>query len=136
MFTKYLLLSCNDQGEQVAGVDPGILTFMNHGCHGSYNVGIVGNVTESSTGENSATVAILNEREIEFNPYTLRHFPGWGCQEYVANRDINIGEEMLDNYIGYGGDLEFDKNLQELRTLCSGDIGLVSRYEQQISSLM
>jgi len=68
-----------------------------------------------------------------YDPYEERHFPMWECGKFVALRDIQVGEEILDNYMVFGGseDIEdWEKNLRELKAMCSGNLGRVAAYEQ------
>lgn len=70
----------------------------------------------------------------DFNIYKDRHFPLWDCDEYTALRDIQAGEELLDNYLTYGGVDFWEVNVLGLQEVCSGGIGLVSLYEKQEES--
>jgi hypothetical protein len=65
-----------------------------------------------------------------FNPFQDRHFFASACDELVAITDIQPGEEILDNYLAFGGVDWWEENVQEIQKLCSGEIGLVSEYEQ------
>ena len=70
------------------------------------------------------------------DPFLERHFPQWECQSSVALRDIEANEEVLDNYLVYGGgkDLIFwDAQLQELKHMCSGGVGAITEYEEETS---
>ena len=118
-----------------SGVDPGIMTFVNHGCDGKNNVGATLNETEASIefGQGPTTVFGDHLDSVAFNPFAERHFPMWDCAGFVAHQDIEKGEEILDNYIIFGGTdwEEFESNLAALKTLCSGGIGKVFEYEEQ-----
>ena len=85
------------QGEQVAGVVPGIFTFVNHGCKAS---------TRSHVSEESSNLEDIDEANEEsvYSPYIERHFPQWHCGTSRTLRDIQAGEEILDNYVFYGGE--------------------------------
>ena len=68
-----------------------------------------------------------------FNPFWERHSSIEECTSLATLRDIEAGEELLDNYIFYGGPNGeyFDENLAELKQLCSGGTGMVLEYEEQ-----
>jgi hypothetical protein len=54
-----------------------------------------------------------------------------------ALRDIQAGEEILDNYIMFGGgadQTDFDTNLKELKSMCGGSGGIVHGYEGEDES--
>ena len=69
-----------------------------------------------------------------FSFWEDRHMPFWECGAIVAHRDIAVGEEILDNYIKYGGSSDPEswlENLRELQGMCSGQTpGVVTQYEQ------
>ena len=118
-----------------SGVDPGIMTFVNHGCDGTYNIGAKLNETEASIefGQGPTTVFGNHLYSVSFNPFADRHFPKWDCAGFVVHRDIEKGEELFDNYIIFGSKdwEEFESNLADLKTLCSGGVGKVIEYEEQ-----
>jgi hypothetical protein len=69
--------------------------------------------------------------KLPYHPFTERHYPSWGCGGFKALRDIEAGEEILDNYLVMGGS-KGDKlhgYVAELKTICSGGIGSVTQYE-------
>ena len=76
---------------------------------------------------------IFDDSNELYHPYWERHFPLWGCNEFVALRDIEAGEELLDNYLVFGGDEDanWESNLQELKKLCSGGTGRITEYEKE-----
>ena len=123
------------QGQLIAGIEPGIFTFANHGCRGSNNIGKSTPYNEMNIDLNSPS--LLNEIAIDvegnklFDVYDQRHFPEFECHKLTANRDIYPGEEIFDNYISYGGEDKFILNAQELHDVCVGGIGSVSEYEQR-----
>lgn len=110
------------------------MTFANHGCNGSYNVGVKLNETEATLDFGRGPSALHgygDEGPTVFNPFFERHFPLEGCGDFVTLRDIEAGEELLDNYIVFGGyDLDyFEANLAELKQVCSGGVGKVYEYD-------
>jgi len=127
--------SLSIQGEVSAGVDPGILTYVNHGCNGSYNVGAKLNETESTIelGQGPAGVYDDDGNDV-YNPFDERHFPNWECSKFITLRDIDAGEELLDNYLAFGGGedtKDWENNLRELKSVCSGGTGKVVMYEEE-----
>lgn len=121
-----------------AHVDSCIMTFVNHGCNGTYNIGDPSKVNEFTADENAIPEDFLGglshfESETVYNPVIdrhLRHFMGGGIQTL---REIKAGEEVLDNYLDFtGSDGEWKGDLFELRAMCSGQgIGSVTNYEEQ-----
>jgi len=114
------------------GVDPGILTFVNHGCNGSYNVGAKLSETESTVELGRGPTGIYSDDTYEvYNPFLERHFPQYECGKFRALRDIEAGEEIYDNYLTFGGDdlEEWEENLRDLKTVCSGGTGKIYNYE-------
>jgi hypothetical protein len=69
-----------------------------------------------------------------YNPQYDRRYPEWGCQYNIAVRDIDIDEEILDNYICYGGTDFFLDVIDELQQVCGGGIGFVTQYETTIKT--
>lgn len=133
----------NVQGEPAAGVDASILTYTNHGCNGTYNTGTQLNVTERTATLGIGPVAngYVAQRisgglgeEYVYNPYSDRNYPDWGCDDTTrALRDIDAGEEVLDNYLVFGGSEsgeEWEEVLIELKRMCSGGVGAITQYEE------
>jgi hypothetical protein len=115
------------QGHTSAGVDPGLLTFANHGCDGSTNFGRITDIEESVYSHEK----LLSDLE-GLNPFDLyeqRNFPSWDCDLSIALRDIQPNEEMFDNYMSYGGVEYWKENLEDIVNMCSGSLGLVSQVE-------
>lgn len=119
------------------GVDPGILTFSNHGCNGSYNVGTRLNFTEQNDPDPELLASSVNDGLDFYDPVTIRHFPMWECGgTAIALRDIEKGEEVLDNYLLFEGTSydALEQYLAVLRQWCSGEsTGPVTEYEGDIS---
>jgi hypothetical protein len=90
------------QGLPAAGVNPGIMTFVNHGCNGTINVGarLIG---DEMTMVGQGPGGICEYGNEIYHPYAERQFPQWDCQSFVALGDINAGEELLDIYLVFGG---------------------------------
>lgn len=120
------------QGENPENtVDSGILTFVNHGCRGSYNMG-----KSTPFDEFTADVHIIGDEfsgkshlgTTTFNPVVDRHL------RYQADhslRKIKAGQEILNNYLNFVGKKEFwASSVEELRAQCSSNaVGDVSKNE-------
>ena len=107
------------------------MTFVNHGCNKTYNIG-----TESSVDELTANVDVFphdlsgnsHAQTSTYNPVVDRHLRHEADQSI---RDIKAGEEILDNYLAFTGAEEYWADaVQDLRDQCSGaGVGLVTEYE-------
>jgi hypothetical protein len=109
------------------------LTFVNHGCNGTSNLGERGvdpsNHTEWSVDLDEDIPKDLRSEFVDrYNPNNDRNVVKYSTN-CVAARDITRGEELYDNYINYGGDEFFPEMVQELRNQCSGELGLVEKYQ-------
>jgi hypothetical protein len=118
-----------------SGVESGIMTFVNHGCNGTYNTGMATNETELSIALGRGPQGILTYDAL-IRPYharMARHFPSTPEDGVnFALVDLQPGTEVLDNYLVFGGieSIDYwDDNLRELQTVCSGGSGLISNYE-------
>jgi hypothetical protein len=111
---------------------------LNHGCDGSYNTGTPLNVTERTAVEGIGPAAngYVYERGL-YNPFLDRIYPCPGCDGNTrALRDIREGEEVLDNYLVFGGiqsGVDWESNLQELKSMCAGGIGSIMAYEEALA---
>lgn len=114
-------------------VDSSILTFANHGCRGSYNVGEATKGDEFSVDLNAPDKSINGMSHSEtfvFNPVNDRHLFFSGDESI---RDIKAGEEILDNYLAFIGGTEYwELAVTDLRKQCSGEVteGSVADYEE------
>jgi hypothetical protein len=45
-------------------------------------------------------------------------------------KEIKAGNELLDNYLSFGSEIEFKVEALELRQECSGALGLVEQYQK------
>jgi hypothetical protein len=115
-------------------VDSSIVTFVNHGCRSTYNVGTRTEVNEF-TAELDRPVEILNgkafaESDSIFDPLLDRHLVH---TVDTSLKDIAAGDEILSNYLMYVGSEEFwAEDVTDLRNQCSGfeTEGSVSEYER------
>lgn len=115
-----------------AGIETSALTFVNHGCNKTYSIGQPTDVSELTVDLQSlAHQTFYNDQNDFYHPFDERHFPSWGCPTFKALRDIRKGEEILDNYMVFGGSdgNELFDYVSELKNMCTGGIGSVSQYE-------
>jgi hypothetical protein len=97
------------QGEVNFVVESSILLFMNHGCNGTYNFGDdVNSFTEmnfeSSYTKDSIIANALISKTPPFSPVLERHLGLQTMYGDLTLRDINEGEEILTDYLHFGGD--------------------------------
>jgi hypothetical protein len=113
-------------------VDSSLLTFVNHGCKGTYNVGIDTDFDES-TADTSLIPDELNGKSHQgistFNPVVDRHLTHTG---FMSTLDIKAGEEVLDNYLLFiSSEEDWANDVIDLRNQCAGlASGNVIQYEQ------
>jgi hypothetical protein len=112
------------------------MTFANHGCNGTYNFGTPTSSSEATLELGVPVLSVYDARNDPFNPFIERRYFTLELTHMIAVKDIAAGEELLDNYLPYGGgddQHDFDANLAELKAMCMGGKGVVSEYEQQES---
>jgi hypothetical protein len=141
----------------VGGVDTGILTFINHGCRGTNNFGQQFpfhemNILEecrnddgdddddekgTSTSEKPPCSSTCSDHQnIVYDPFFERQYSILSCMEsIIAERDIAVGEEILDNYLCMGGADYLMENIRNLQEMCSGGIGDVTKYETSTATM-
>lgn len=118
-------------GESSNVVDPGVITFVNHGCDGSNNVGLKMNVTEMNADVDVAPYE-LEMRSFEdyfFNPYFDRQH--WTIESAfdTLKVDVKAGDEVLDNYLNFY--VNWQEAVTTLRAECQGiATGSVVDYER------
>jgi hypothetical protein len=110
-----------------------ILTFLNHGCNGTANIGDneFTEVTEFTVDLESGVIPDFLKTKVD-TPY-LPHFDRDEVKQQTmcqTSRLIRAGEELLDNYLSFGGDVFFREMVETLRNECSGSLGIVEQYQQ------
>lgn len=107
-------------------VDSGIMTFVNHGCDGSANMGVEGE--DDLVSEKTADASVMPNAHGRFSDSDGIHHIAvdrhldqvMGSGDY-SMRDIKAGEEITNNYLAFTGDAEdWHKDVMELRKWCSG----------------
>lgn len=113
-------------------VDSSIITFVNHGCRGEYNVGLETEEDEFSADPDEP-IELLNGKSHTgtsiFNPVIDRHLSHSGD---MSLEDIEEGDEILDNYLAFvGSEEEWEEDIEHLRSVCRGKLteGTVNEYE-------
>ncbi len=113
-------------------VDSGIMTFVNHGCHGASNLGMFPNMTESTVHPflvpKELTFYRSEGEDYVFNPAIARDT---FSRSEVQNRwgDIELGEELLENYYEqFSGSKDWKELVELLHGFCSGGLGEVEQY--------
>lgn len=120
------------QGNPYAEVDSSILTFVNHGCNGKYNIGEATEFDESTADATLIPDAVLGKKEAKFNPLVDRHFLHSPVQ---ALKHIPVGAEILDNYVSFTADQDFwSSDIVSLRDQCAGAAGDVVNIERGAKS--
>ena len=121
-------------GETGYSVEPSILMFINHGCDRTYNIGMEMSVTEKTADPKKMPDELMNsESESYFyNPFADRnHWLRLHAFE-TPIRDVEAGEEMLDNYLSYLAMDNWESGLTDYRTQCEGQgVGAINRYEDK-----
>jgi hypothetical protein len=122
------------KGEKTSAVDPGIMTFVNHGCDGSYNTGPKTPYTELNFKDINTARTHGEEYDI-YNPYTQRHSAFGDCSSSVVLSDIEAEEEVLCNYLVlYDGENKLEA-IEVVKSMCSGERpGDVASYELESAS--
>jgi hypothetical protein len=106
------------------------LTFTNHGCNSTVNIG------ESFPDLNEFTVDLDAPIPDELSQSVSEPYNPFFDRDYVkhltacsASTDIAKGDELYDNYMTFGGDEHFKEMILTLRKECSGLPGMVERYQ-------
>ena len=121
---RYLLSLTFEQGEASAGVEPTLLCFVNHGCNGSYNMG-----HETAFTEQTARLEDAYDPLHEIYQPTLDRLILDSPHHERTLRDIEAGDELLDNYLAFADEDDFLEHVRELVAMCNGEMGRVMAYE-------
>jgi len=115
-----------------------ILTFTNHGCNGTANIGLnIPGVNEFTMDTSNPDFEIpdmlLSFSVGEYSPHRDRKYSGTVTTSQVEHPPILKGQELFDNYISFGGDEEFAEQVNELKQECSGALGTVEKHQRLLS---
>lgn len=120
------------RGQEEYFVDSGIITFVNHGCNGTYNID-----DEGYTGmtEQNTDLTLFDKRAV-YDPYSDRNYLQISNAPSFALRNIVAGEEILCNYLTFCEVLaDFTPEMEHLKKLCNeGAVGIISVLEQAAMS--
>lgn len=115
-------------------VDSGLMTFVNHGCHGASNLGDFPNITTSTVHPFRVPNELHFYRnqgpEYVFNPAIARDTTS---RAIIQNRwgDIQRDEELLENYYEYFSSLkDWGEHVRLLHDYCDGGVGEVEQYQR------
>lgn len=109
------------QGETSYFVDSSILSFVNHGCNGNFNVDDTSRILDKESSDKNES----------FDPVFLRRQDS----TLTAVRDIEAGDELFCDYTYFSTGEDFLPALDELNRMCNGDksIGLITQTERRRS---
>jgi hypothetical protein len=113
-------------------VDPGITTFANHGCNGTYNVGDILEVTELTADPEQMPDSLLGSPiETDFyDPFADRNYLTYATGSDKLTMDVKAGDEVLDNYVVHSVEEDWTEHIEGLKASCLFQIaGLVVEYE-------
>lgn len=120
-------------------VESSILTFVNHGCNGTYNMMDWNEYNRWVNGDEDVIVTEMNAtidhyydyHESVYDIYTDRHITHSALSYAVASRDIKAGEEITSNYVNYVSNFEsWLLQAKDLKSICSGeDVGFITKAE-------
>jgi SET domain-containing protein len=116
-------------------VDSSILTFVNHGCHDSFNIDDAEVLMPSYITDESDSSQESEESDygFTFSPPLSRRVLTHAISIDAALRDIKAGEELFCNYSFFAQKENSESWADELRELCHGNksSGLVTREERR-----
>ena len=93
------------KGETEVFIDSTLQCLINHGCVGANNIGYNMNVTEASADPLSISKEVTESymgKPFVYNPAKERQVRFYSSAS--PRRDIKMGEELLNNYLGMTGE--------------------------------
>ena len=128
-------------------VDSGILTFVNHGCNGTNNIGDGSSSHEKdSVYFNEATLDLSQideppqgtSRASIFDPVSDRHLHSLATGYDSTSRDVKAGEELFQNYFYF---ISWAKGWKEevldLQAQCRGEsLGKIEPWRRMKTAVM
>ncbi|CAB9506471.1 expressed unknown protein [Seminavis robusta] len=122
--------TAEDFGYRAYDVDPGIASFVNHGCNGTANVGDAEYQYLTELSYTGFNITADQERYKIYNPAMDRSRRTVSCAGSLAMRDMEQGEEVFNNYMTFEAWDDVDEYAESLRAECAGQaIGQISEYE-------
>jgi hypothetical protein len=121
----------NFYGDAAFLMDACILTFLNHGCNSTENMGMKLSVNEMTADPDRFPPELDYDtiEEAVYNPFADRNHMIYMTID-TFNRDVEAGEELKDNYLAYLHDENWKWGVEHFRSICSGrGKGVVTEYE-------
>lgn len=119
-------------GDTGFSIEPSRLCFINHGCNGTFVQGAQLSVTEMTADLEEYPDELANSiaETSFFSPFADRSMFTLMHINEVTLRDVNAGEELLDNYLAYYTEENWHCAVADVRAQCSNQaIGMVDRYQ-------
>ena len=141
----------------MTSVEPGPLTFVNHGCNGTFNIDFMeGHFTEWNVDIDTIPEAFVVSPDYHAYDPSMAHMV---FQVAATHRDVKQGDEIFGNYVSFPSCIlpmckkyfspflyapitnvhvqltyiedegSWAESVQELREDCAGAIGAVQRYQ-------
>lgn len=114
-------------------VDQSILTFINHGCNNTYNMGVQTGVTEI-TADFEKMPPVLHHFALEdtvYSPFIDRNVIAHVTAYDQLLKDVKVGDELLDNYLSYLNMDNWKSGLSDYRAQCLKQaVGAITNYEK------
>lgn len=106
------------------------LTFVNHGCNGTHNLGHTDlGYTDFTIDLDQGLPENLGFRvPVPYNPPYDRD-PERQMAAIVTAKDIAADDELLDSYLDFEGSDGFVEMVKYMQNMCSGGLGLVEEYQ-------
>jgi hypothetical protein len=133
LYAHYLImpLALFLKGVAESTVDSGIMTFSNHGCNGTSNLGILSELHELIVDPEVCPDVFQHFLSGPYNPLVERNL-FVNLIATMSSKDVKAGEELLDNYLSFGGAEYFKENVLGLRQQCAGTaVGEVEEYQNE-----
>jgi hypothetical protein len=106
-----------------------MLTFINHGCNGTFNTGVESEWHELNIDKDGEIPEDYQFYGMApYNPHRDRNLRR---DQYLSliSKPVKAGEELLENYLSFGGVEYFMESMLLLRKECSGGLGVVEEYQ-------
>ena len=119
-------------GDAAYSVDVSILTFLNHGCNGNILMGELYSVTEMTADPKKPPEDFGDSpfEEAFYSPFIDRNiFLNMNGADTTV-RDVEAGEELLDNYLRYLHEDTWEWGVNSFRKQCEGQAGVITDYEE------
>lgn len=118
------------KGSEEYFVDSGLITFVNHGCNGTYNVDDVG--YDEMTEQNTDFSKFFSDGRDVYDIFLDRHYLQSNNAASYTLRDIKAGEEILANYLTFCEQKnDWIAEMTHLKQVCNKEAtGDISEWEQ------